>query len=418
MKTAWHCNNTNKSGKTSPGTFSTMLDNTDDKPLFIDLGFTQCYKHRQDICGDAFKFQKTEDGRFIAVLSDGLGSGVKANILASMTATMALRFALENSEVLRAAEIMMSALPICQVRKISYATFTIVNAGLNGYTRVIEMGNPRFLLFRDGVLLNVPFECMESPMWHDRTMKVYNFQVLPTDRLVFFSDGISQAGMGTPNWPLGWRNRGCAQYVGQLLADAPAISSHQLCERILGEAKRKEPQHIVKDDMTCVSLYFRQPRQMLLYTGPPYDPKRDAECAEIVDKFQGEKVVSGGTSAEIISRELNKDLRVDLKNVNPDMPPVAYMDGIDLVTEGIFTLTKTAQYLENHDGVRHNNAAGQLSEMMLRNDIIEILVGTRINEAHQDPNLPLDLELRRNIIRRLSKVLEKNFLKKVNVKYV
>ncbi|MGL4595817.1 MAG: SpoIIE family protein phosphatase [Thermoguttaceae bacterium] len=386
--------------------------------LFIDLGFTQCFKDREDICGDAFKFQKTDDGRVIAVLSDGLGSGVKANILASMTATMALKFAMGNSEILRAAEIMMSALPICQVRKISYATFTIVNAGLHGATRVIEMGNPKFLFFRNGVAQAIPFQHLESSKWHDRKMMVYDFQVEANDRLIFFSDGISQAGMGTKSWPLGWRTRGCAEYATKILDGRNDISSYQLCEKMVDEAKRKEPKGLPNDDMSCAAMYFRFPRKMLLFTGPPFDPAMDSECAEIVDKFDGEKVISGGTSAEIVSRELDRRLRMDLKNVSPDMPPQAFMDGIDLITEGIFTLTKTAQYLEKHDGQKHNNPAGLLAEMMLRNDVIDMLVGTKINEAHQDPKLPVDLELRRNIIRRLAKVLERKFLKKVNIRYV
>ncbi|MGL6225330.1 MAG: SpoIIE family protein phosphatase [Thermoguttaceae bacterium] len=395
-----------------------MFDDGEDKGFFIDLGYTQCFKQGQDICGDAFKYQKSPDGRIVAVLSDGLGSGVKANILASMTATMALKFALDNSEILRAAEIMMSALPICQVRKISYATFTIVNAGLHGATRVIEMGNPKFLLFRRNQLQSIPFEIVESPKWHDRKMKVYHFQVEPSDRLVFYSDGISQAGMGSKSWPLGWRGKGCGEYVGHVLEEHEDISSHELCERIQNEAKRKETGRSPNDDMTCASMFFRHPRKMLLFTGPPYDPKRDSECAEIVAHFEGEKVVSGGTSAEIISRELKRDLKLDLKNLYPDLPPAATMDGIDLVTEGIFTLTKTAQYLERYNGQRHSDPAGQLTEMMLRNDVINILVGTRINEAHQDPNLPLDLELRRNMVKRLAKVLERRFIKKVNVRYV
>lgn len=395
-----------------------MTDTLSETPLFLDLGFSQCAQHGQDICGDSFKFKKSSDGRLVAVLSDGLGSGVKANILASMTATMALRFALENSATLRAAEIMMDALPICQVRKISYATFTIVNAGLHGATRVVEMGNPPFHLFRGGTRQTLPFETLESPKWQDRQMKEYQFQVEPYDRLVFFSDGISQSGMGTKALPLGWRGRGCAEFITKLLEERNNLSSHELCERITAEAKRKEPRGTNKDDMTCVALYFRPPRQMILFTGPPYDAKRDVECAETVRHYPGEKVVSGGTSAEIISREWKCKLRMDLKNVSPDMPPVAYIDGIDLVTEGIFTLTKVAHYLENPLEVRPKNAASQMTEMMLRNDIIDILVGTRINEAHQDPNLPLDLELRRNMIKRLAQILETQFLKKVNVRYV
>ncbi len=391
-----------------------------DKDLFIDLGFSQRCKHGENICGDAFKFRKSEgDDRIIAVLSDGLGSGVKANILASMTATMALRFASEDAErIIHAAEIMMGALPICQVRKISYATFTIVNAEIGRPTRVIEMGNPSFLLFRGGVELKIPYEEMESPKWHDRKLRVYHFDTAADDRLIFFSDGISQAGLGSAEWPLGWREPQCAEFIRRYLAANPGVSSCDLCEEIIAEARHKEPQRLNKDDMTCAALHFRHPRRMLLFTGPPYDRKRDVECAEIVAGFKGEKVISGGTTAEIISRELRRELVMDLKSFNSEMPPESKMEGIDLVTEGIFTLTKTAQYLEEHDGTRHDNPAGKLAAMMLRNDIIEILVGTRINEAHQDPRLPQDLELRRNIVKRLAGILEHNFLKKVNIKYV
>ena len=388
--------------------------------LFIDLGFAQRNKYGENICGDAFKYQKSEDdGRVVAVLSDGLGSGVKANILASMTATMALKFAADNEEkIVHAAEIMMGALPICQVRKISYATFTIVNAGLNGAARIIEMGNPGFLLFRQGKEVEVEYEILESPKWNDRKMKVYRFNVEPVDRLIFFSDGISQAAMGSKQYPLGWREKGCSEYIQKILEQRTDISSHELCEMVLREACRKEPTGVNKDDMTCAGLYFRYPRRMILFTGPPFDRKRDAECAELVAHFDGDKVVSGGTSADIISRELGRKLTMDLKNVNPEMPPMSFMEGIDLVTEGIFTLTKVAQYLEDYETVKRDNPAGKMVELLLRNDIIDVLVGTRINEAHQDPNLPLDLEIRRSIVRRIAKCLETKYLKKVNIRYV
>ncbi len=388
--------------------------------IFIDLGYSQRCKAGESICGDSFKFQKSGDlGKVVAVLSDGLGSGVKANILASMTATMALKFASEGTiSIVHAAEIMMSALPICQVRKISYATFTIVNASLNGATRVIEMGNPNFILFREGESIRISSQELESPHWQNRTLKVYNFYVEPKDRLIFFSDGISQAGMGSKSWPLGWRVRGCSAFIKRLIQENPDISAFELSERVLYEARRKDPQLVNKDDMTCAVLYFRRPRQMILFTGPPFDKQSDSDCAALVRDFQGDKVVSGGTTAEIISRELNRKIVMDLKNIDPEMPPCSTIEGIDLVTEGIFTLTKTVQYLEEFDGSSRNNAAGKMVEFMLRNDIIDIMVGTKINEAHQDPKLSLDLELRRNVIKRIARLLENKFLKKVNVKYV
>lgn len=389
-------------------------------PLFIDIGFSQRSRSGEHICGDAFKFSKSPDqGSIVAVLSDGLGSGVKANILASMTATMALKFAAESSfSILHAAEIMMGALPVCKVRKISYATFTIVKSGLNGSTRVVEMGNPPFLLYRKGSEITIPSHELESPLWQDRKMKIYDFQVEPDDRLIFFSDGISQSGMGSDRWPLGWRVRGCSAYVKQLLMENESISAFELSDKILYEARRKTIDMQNRDDMTCATLYFRKPRRMLLFTGPPFDPESDSECARIVRDFDGAKVVSGGTTAEIISRELGRKLIMDLKNVDPDMPPSSAIEGIDLVTEGIFTLTKTAQYLEDYDTDPKPNAAGRLVNIMLQNDMIDIMVGTKINEAHQDPKLSLDLELRRNVIKRIARLLETKFFKSVHIKYV
>ena len=396
------------------------MNTNPEHPLFLDLACSQCSKHGENICGDAFRFEKSDnDGRVVAVLSDGLGSGVKANILASMTATMAMKFAvLPNYSILHAAEIMMSALPICQVRKISYATFTILNAWPDCSIRIVEMGNPPFLLFRQGKQIEIPFEQLESEHWNNRKMKIYHFPARSEDRIIFFSDGISQAAIGSPKWPLGWRESGCAEFIAEILKETPSISSHELCDAIIKEARRKEPQRINKDDMTCAALYFRHPRKMLVFTGPPYDRLHDAECAKIIDAFDGEKVVCGGTSAEIIARELNRELKMNLESISSEMPPMSSMQGIDLVTEGIFTLTKAAGYLEKADTFMHCNPAGILAEMMRRNDLIYFLVGTRINEAHQDPNLPQELELRRNIVQRIAGILKTQFLKKVDIKYV
>lgn len=133
-------------------------------------------------------------------------------------------------------------------------------------------------------------------------------------------------------------------------------------------------------------------------------------------EFEGTKVISGGTSAEIIARELKLPLTIELNTFSGDLPPSSTMPGADLVTEGIFTLSRTAKYLE--EGVTGNDPAGKLAEMLRSHDIINFLVGTRINEAHQDPNLPVDLELRRNIVKRLGKILKKKYMKDVEINFV
>lgn len=386
--------------------------------LFIDTGFSQCCHFQEKACGDAVAFKRIPaEERLLAVLADGLGHGVKANILALMTTTMALRFSAEDREIVHSAEIIMDALPVCQVRQISYATFTIVDTRLGGVTRIVEMGNPEFLLLRHGRPFPVEGREFSSPKYRERAMTAYTFQAQAEDRVLFFSDGVTQAGLGTPRFPLGWRGSGVEEYAAAQVAAQPDICAQELSERILREAVAHEPGQRPADDISCACLYFRKPRRMLLFTGPPFDQARDAECARTFREFEGTKVISGGTSAEIISRELGRPLTIDLDTVSGDLPPLSRMPGVDLVTEGIFTLTRAARYLENNEFSKLD-PAGRLVELMRRNDIIEFLVGTRINEAHQDPNLPVDLELRRNIIKRLGAVLSDRYMKEVRIHFV
>lgn len=386
--------------------------------LFIDTGYSQCCHFDEKACGDAIAFRRIPaEERLLAVLADGLGHGLKANILALMTTTMALRFSAEDREIGHSAEIIMDSLPVCRDRGISYATFTIVDTRLGGVTRVVEMGNPPFLLFRGGEQLPVKGEEFVSPKYSERTMTAYSFRAQPGDRIIFMSDGVTQAGLGTPHFPLGWGSENVAGYVKKQIVSTPRISAQELSERILREAIAHEPGLRPADDITASCLYFRRPRRMLLFTGPPFDRRRDAECARQFHDFEGTKVICGGTSAAIVSRELGTPLVLEPDTASGDLPPTSQMADVDLVTEGIFTLSRAAAYLEQGDS-EHNDPAGRLVELMRRNDIIEFLVGTRINEAHQDPNLPVDLELRRNIVKRLAAVLRDRYMKEVRTTFV
>lgn len=387
--------------------------------IFVDIDFYQRTKHREYICGDAFLSKRIPaEQRAIAVLSDGLGSGVKANILATMTAAMAMKFVAGNMEFIHSAEIMMEALPICQVRKISYATFTVVDAALSGTASIIEMGNPSFIFMRDGYSRTFDFRIMGSPRWENRTMRFTRLQVLPGDRIIFFSDGITQAGMGTDDYKLGWRLEGCADYIASVLRGNPLMSSRQLAKTIVHEAMRKEPGRVEGDDMTCGVFYFRKPRSLLLLTGPPYDRGNDGAYAALLKNFTGRRVVCGGTSAGIVAREFNTAVATALLAPGCDLPPVSTIAGVDLVTEGILTLTRAAMYLEHKVPPESTDGAGQLVDLFLESDIITFVVGTRINEAHQDPTLPVDLEIRRNIVKRIASLLEHTHLKEVTVRYI
>lgn len=386
---------------------------------FIEVDYSQRQKHGQDICGDAFYCYKTPgDGRVIVVLSDGLGSGVKANILASMTTRMAAQFAASDLDFLHSATIMMDTLPVCQVRKISYATFTIIDCRPDGETRVIEMDNPACLFMRGEKPLPVASEEMQSPRYPDRRMRVSHVALEPGDRIVLPSDGVSQSGLSTREYPLGWREDGFRDFVLQRVEREPEISARRLADSVVREALRKEPRGRAQDDITCGVLYFRHPRRLLVLSGPPYSKDRDGEYARMIETFDGKKAICGGTTACIIARELKREVEMSLDAFSPDLPPPSRMNGVDLITEGILTLTKTAQAMEQDLPLPSNSPAMALVELLREGDVIEFVVGSRINEAHQDPSLPVEIEIRRNIIKRIAKVLEEKYLKEVSIRQI
>jgi hypothetical protein len=142
--------------------------------------------------------------------------------------------------------------------------------------------------------------------------------------------------------------------------------------------------------------------------------------ADLVRDFKGRLAISGGTTANIIARELGRDVRVNLKNFDPSLPPKSEMEGIDLVTEGILTLGRVAEMLEKNESPEESarNAASELLELLLSSDNIRFVVGTRINEAHQDPNIPVELEIRRNVVKKIARLLEEDHLKEITVSYI
>jgi hypothetical protein len=386
---------------------------------FIDLDFCQKPKTGQVVSGDVFMSRKIkEEGRVISVLSDGLGSGVKANVLASLTATMALRYTSAFVDVRKSAGTIMDTLPVCEVRKISYSTFTIVDLDEDGRARAIEHGNPALVLIRGSVPVPLKRTEVKLENWKDRTICYSEFDVQLGDRVVCFSDGISQSGLGRRGFPLGWgQDRVCA-FLGDLVARDREVSSREVTRKLVAEALANDAS-IPRDDMTCAALYYRHPRRLLLITGPPFLKEHDADLAARVLAFEGRKVICGGTTATIVARQLNRPVRTLLNRLDPEIPPAAEMEGVDLVTEGTMTLARVAEMLDRGAGEAWpDNPARDLMNLMLQSDIVQFVVGTRINEAHQDPNVPVELDLRRNIVRRIISLLESKHLKECSVQFV
>jgi hypothetical protein len=168
-------------------------------------------------------------------------------------------------------------------------------------------------------------------------------------------------------------------------------------------------------------VYFRSPRQLLVITGAPFNRAHDHDLAKLAERTPGRKVICGGTTANIISRLLNREIQIDMRQpLHPKIPPSARMEGFDLVTEGTLTLGEVLRLLEENFAPEEmkSNPAVRLAAMLLDSDIVEFAVGTRINEAHQDPNIPVELDLRRNIVKRIAQLLETRHMKRVLIHYL
>jgi len=388
---------------------------------YIEVDSCQRAKHGQFISGDVFLSRKVEpEGRIISVLSDGLGSGVKASVLATMTATMALKFTASAMDIHSSAEIIMDTLPICSVRKISYSTFTVVDLAGTGETRIIEHGNPPFLLIRPNAELHIEKTEVRPKRWEDRVISFSSFDVQREDRIVFFSDGISQAGMGEYRTPLGWGLENVDRFVREEIDRHPYISARELSRLLVAKAEEVDGLS-AKDDITCGVVYFRSPRKLLVMTGAPFSRAHDIDLAKMAERTCGRKVICGGTTANIVSRLLNRAIQINMRqHIDPKFPPSARMDGFELVTEGILTLGEVLRLLEEGFAPEdmRSNPAVRLASMLLDSDIVKFAVGTRINEAHQDPNIPVELDLRRNIVKRIAQLLESRYLKRVLIQYL
>lgn len=388
----------------------------------IEVGYHQKNHGRERICGDVFLSRKVkEENRLITVLSDGMGHGVKANILATLTSTMALNFAREHRDATRIADIIMNTLPVCSQRKISYATFTIVDVESDREIRILEYDNPECIILRGIKPVQPEWTCliMTSEKNSGKEIKTCTFQPNREDRIIFCSDGITQSGMGSRKYPFGWGWENLREFITRLVEQDPGISAAKLANRIVSEAHRNDD-YSSKDDTSCAVLYFREPRKMLLCSGPPYEKENDSRLAAIVEEYEGKKIICGGTTADLVARELKKTIDDSFEFHDPDLPPESSMEGIDLVTEGILTLSKVSEILQKYNPAMQlgKGPADKIVKLLTDSDEIKIIIGTCINVAHQDPSLPVELEIRRTVLKRIAGILEEKHLKEVSIDYI
>ncbi len=388
----------------------------------VEIDVQQKRPKGETACGDVFQSSIfREEERTILVLSDGIGHGIKASVLATLTSTMALKYTQLHTKPEIAAKFIMQALPKSDEKE-SYATFTIIELEDDGKVRIVNFDNPCVLIIRNGISIQ-PKEYALTIQGEENQGKVLHckeFVARKEDRIIFTSDGVPQSGLGNKRYPMGWGTERLEEFVLNQVKRIPNISATKLARKIINQALMNDD-FSVKDDTTCGVIYFREPRKFMLITGPPFYKIKDFDFVGRIKDFEGKKIICGGTTAEIIARELNLSVEIQHGNKHLDkLPPSAKMGGFEMVTEGILTLGKVEEILENYDSETRleNSPPEEVVKLLLQHDSIDIIVGTRINWAHQDPDQPLELELRKFVIKRIVKILVHKFFKKVKVEYV
>lgn len=307
--------------------------------IHVNAWSSSLNKKNEELCGDNV-VSKINDESFIMVLADGLGSGVKANILSTLTSTIISEMLYAKADLNDAVETIAKTLPVCQQRNVAYSTFTIIQVFFEGYAKLIEFDNPLAIVIRDGKLLALEHR---ERMIGGKKIYESQFDVLPDDYVTFFSDGIIHAGVGqTLNF--GWQH---AEVEDFLLNYTSNKDSAKEIVRILLANVNYLYDNKPGDDSTVACVKMVKASQTMVMVGPPSNKDDDNKVVERLLSASGLKICCGGTTSTIVSRYLNKPIETDINfDFDSDVPPKGYIEGIDLVTEGVLTLQKVNRYLE------------------------------------------------------------------------
>lgn len=376
----------------------------------IDVAWKSLNKHQEELCGDKVEVLKTDDSD-IVILADGMGSGVKANILATLTSKILGTMLHEGAALESCVETVARTLPICKVRKVAYATFSILQIFHSGEAYLVEFDNPSCVFIRDGKLINYPYETREI---EGKKIHEYRFTVKKNDCFVLMSDGVIYAGAGAILDLEGWTWDAMAEYTLKctkqtLSASRLAVMLSQACSELYEEKPG--------DDTTVAVARVIERRIVNIFTGPPAKKEDDERLMHDFMHTEGKKVVAGGTSANIAARVLGKEIVTKADTSSPDVPPMASIDGIDLVTEGVITLGKSLKLLKKYvrdefdteffDELDADNGASRLAKLLIEECTeLNLFVGTAVNAAHKETALNFDLSMRQNLVEQLVRTAE------------
>ena len=385
--------------------------------LCADIGWKSINHEGEELCGDHVEIiERDEDS--IIVLADGLGSGVKASILSTLTSKILSTMMANDIPLEECVSTIAATLPICKVRGLAYSTFTIIHIIDNAVAELIQFDNPHIILIRDCEICEYP----ENEVTIDNK-KIYKstIKLQENDIFIAMSDGCPHAGIGRV-FNFGWKREDIAEYM-KTFAHV-GYTAKTLSTMLVDECN---PQYDFKpgDDTTSVVVRIRRRSPVNMLFGPPRNRDDADRMMSLFFSKEGKHIVCGGTTSSIAAQYLGKPLRASLCFERSDIPPMGEIEGVDLVTEGVITVSKVLEYardaLDKNDlyeewSYQHDAASSICRLLFEEATDINFFVGRAVNPAHQNPDLPINFNIKMNLVDELSECLKK-MGKKVKVIY-
>lgn len=374
--------------------------------LFADVGYLSLNKQGEQLCGDMVEVVRQEK-ELIVVLADGLGSGVKANILATLTSKIISTMIAEKMSVDECVATIAATLPVCQRRGVAYSTFTIMRFIDNQEVEIIQFDNPMVILLRNGVHFDYP---VQKRVIEGKTICESRLKLELDDVFITMSDGAIYAGVGEVlNY--GWQRENIisfieGRYTKKLTAKTITSLISDECNRLYA--------YRPGDDTTIATVQIRKRKMCNLMMGPPANPADDEEMLSAFFGREGKHIVCGGTTSTIAARYLGKEVETEIDYFDPTVPPTAKIDGVDLVTEGVITVSHVLEYAKNYLddnsmfekwSIKKDGASCIARLLFQEATDINFFVGKAINSAHQNPDLPITFSIKLRLIEELTECL-------------
>ena len=386
--------------------------------LCADIGYKSINHFGEELCGDHVDVVEENENSTVIVLADGLGSGVKASILSTLTSKIISTMMAEGLPLEECVSTIAATLPVCSVRGVAYSTFTIIHLKNNDIAEIIQYDNPHVIVIRDDV--NYDYPKTEMNIGGKKIFKS-TIKLQENDIFVAMSDGCPHAGIGLM-YNFGWKREDIIDFIETIV---PAGYTAKTLSTMLVDECNKLYGGKPGDDATACVVRIRKREPMNMLFGPPSNRDDADRMMSLFFSKEGKHIICGGTTSSIAAKYLGKELRPTLSFEMSDVPPIAEIDGVDLVTEGVITVNKVLEYakdyLDKNEFYEHwsfkRDGASLISRLLFEEATdINFYVGRAINPAHQNPDLPINFSIKMNLVSELSECLKK-MGKRIKVSY-